>query len=110
MWGGILSQSSWLIFVVTFNSVIHTLMYTYFLIKTLYPQTNIPAAKHLTMAQIGQFLTGITVSSGVLVLGENCDTTSSRLSLFFLHVYGYGLIALFVSFASRKYNKKAAKS
>ena len=107
MWGGVLSQSAWLQSVVMLNSVIHTLMYTYFLIKTISPETEIKAAKNLTFAQIAQFFTGIIYSAGVLFMGDSCDTASSRISLAFLQVYGYGLVALFVSFASRKYKKKA---
>jgi hypothetical protein len=105
MWGGVASQSAWLLFVVLLNSVIHTLMYTYFFIKTIWPKVEIKAARYLTMAQIGQFLTGITCSLGVLLMGNQCDTASSRFSLAFLHVYGFGLIALFVAFANRKYKK-----
>lgn len=106
MWVGVLSQSSWLIAVVLLNSIIHTLMYTYFLIKTISPKTQIKSAKYLTQAQIGQFFTGIIYSAGVLFLGEECDTQSSRFGLGCLQVYGYGLIALFVAFSKRKYKKK----
>ena len=106
MWGAVLSQSSWLLFVVLLNSVIHTLMYTYFLIKTISPSTEIKAAKNLTVAQIAQFFTGLGCSAGVLVMGDKCDTASSRFMLGCLHVYGYGLIALFMAFASKKYKKK----
>ena len=77
-----------------------------FFIKTLYPKTEIKAAKNLTQAQIGQFFSGIALSVGVLLMGESCDTQSSRFALGFLHVYGYGLIALFVAFARRKYKSK----
>mmetsp|Transcript_15512 Transcript_15512/g.35606 ORF Transcript_15512/g.35606 Transcript_15512/m.35606 type:complete len:108 (+) Transcript_15512:689-1012(+) len=107
MWGGVASQSAWLLFVVLLNSVIHTLMYTYFLTKTIYPKMEIKAAQNLTTAQIGQFFTGITLSVGVLILGEQCDSQSSRFSLACLHVYGYGLIALFFMFAAKKYKKKS---
>jgi hypothetical protein len=107
MWGGVLSQSSWLVYVVLFNSVIHTFMYTYFFIKTISPKTEIKAAKYLTMAQIGQFFTGIALSSGVVVMGETCSVfASTRFMVRLIHVYAYGLIALFISFASRKYKKK----
>ena len=105
MYGGVASQSAWLLFVVLLNSVIHTLMYTYFFIKTISPKTEIKAARYLTMAQIGQFITGITCSSGVLFLGESCDSQSSRFSLAFLIIYGFGLIALFTAFAKQKYKK-----
>ena len=77
-----------------------------FFIKTLYPKTDIKSAKYLTQAQITQFFTGIVVSFGVLLMGERCDTQSSRFSLACLHVYGYGLIALFTAFAKRKYKSK----
>ena len=106
MWVGVLSQSSWLKAVVLLNSIIHTLMYTYFLIKTLSPTTEIKAAKYLTKAQIAQFFVGIFYSAAVLFLGEKCDTQSSRFGLACLQVYGYGLIALFAAFAKRKYRKK----
>lgn len=105
MWAGVLSQSVWLQVVVMLNSVIHTFMYVYFFIKTVSPTTEIKAARYLTMAQILQFITGITVTLGVLWMGDDCDTISSRAALVALHVYGYGLIALFVAFANRKYKK-----
>lgn len=105
MWGAVASQAAWLSFVVLLNSVIHTLMYTYFFIKTLSPTTEIKAAKYLTMAQIGQFFTGIIGSSGVLYLGEECASQSARFALLLLHLYGYGLIGLFFTFAQRKYKK-----
>lgn len=106
MWVGVLSQSSWLVAVVLLNSIIHTLMYTYFLVKTISPTTQIKSAKYLTQAQIGQFFTGIFYSAAVLFLGEECDTQSSRFGLACLQVYGYGLIALFAAFSKRKYKKK----
>lgn len=105
MYGAVASQSAWLLFVVLLNSVIHTLMYIYFFIKTISPTTEIKAARYLTMAQIGQFLTGIGCSVGVLLMGDRCDTQSSRASLLFLHIYGFGLIALFRAFAKKKYKK-----
>lgn len=107
MWVGVLSQSSWLTSVVMLNSVIHTLMYIYFLIKTVSPTTEIKAARNLTKMQIGQFFTGILYSAGVLILGERCDSQSSRFGLACLQVYGYGLVALFMAFATKKYQKKA---
>jgi hypothetical protein len=105
MWGAVASQSTWLLFVVLLNSVIHTLMYTYFLIKTISPTTEIKSARYLTKAQIGQFLIGIASTVGIFFLGESCDTESSRFMLACLHTYGFGLIALFVAFANRKYKK-----
>lgn len=82
-------------------------MYTYFLIKTVRPKTEIKSAKYLTQMQIGQFFTGIFYSAPVLYLGDDCDTQSSRFGLACLQIYGYGLIALFMAFAKRKYKKNA---
>eukprot|EP00523_Entomoneis_sp_CCMP467_P003367 CAMPEP_0168752464 /NCGR_PEP_ID=MMETSP0724-20121128/18400_1 /TAXON_ID=265536 /ORGANISM="Amphiprora sp., Strain CCMP467" /LENGTH=284 /DNA_ID=CAMNT_0008800715 /DNA_START=86 /DNA_END=940 /DNA_ORIENTATION=- len=106
MWIGTLSQSSWLIYVVLLNSVIHTLMYTYFLIKTISPSTEIKQAKYLTRAQIGQFFTGIICSFAILFLGDSCNSAGSRLGLWCMQFYGYGLVALFASFAKKKYSSK----
>jgi hypothetical protein len=105
MYGGVASQGAWLLFVVLLNSVIHTFMYTYFTIKTIAPHVEIKSAKYLTMAQIGQFLIGMTSTYGVLWMGDDCDSASSRFSLACLHMYGIGLIALFVKFANKKYKK-----
>lgn len=105
MWCAVASQSAWLLFVVLLNAMIHTAMYTYFFIKTVAPKTEIKAARYLTMAQIGQFLTGIVCTIPIFFWGERCDTESSRFALACLHIYGFGLIALFVLFARRKYKK-----
>lgn len=105
MWAAVASQSAWLLFVVLLNALIHTLMYTYFFIKTVSPTTEIKAARYLTMAQIGQFLTGIACTFGIFILGSDCDSASSRFALLCLHTYGIGLIALFLAFAKRKYKK-----
>ena len=66
----------------------------------------IKAAKNLTKAQITQFFSGIALSAGVLFMGESCDTQASRFALAGLHVYGYGLVGLFMAFAKRKYKAK----
>lgn len=110
MWGGVVCQSAWLLFVVCLNSFIHTLMYTYFLMKTLYPEIHIKQAKHLTMAQIGQLSFGISCSAGFHVMGDKCDNKASRLMLFCLLAYGASLVGLFVAFAKRKYNSNNAQT
>lgn len=105
MWGGVASQSAWLVWVVLLNSIIHTLMYIYFFIKTIWPKTVIKSAKYLTSLQIAQFVTGITGTLGVVYMGDSCDTTSSRFVLLCLQAYGVGLIILFSQFAAKKYKK-----
>lgn len=106
MWGGVLSQSAWLLIVLLLNSGIHTLMYTYFFIKTLYPTVEIKAAKNLTQAQIIQFFVGILYTVPLHFLGESCDSRASRFSVACIQIYAVGLIVLFAAFASKKYKKK----
>lgn len=105
MWGAVASQSAWLANVVLLNSVIHTLMYSYFFIKTLYPKLQIKCIRYLTGAQIGQFITGNTCSLAVLVMGDECDSASSRFMLVGGQIYAYSLVGLFLAFARKKYKK-----
>jgi len=105
MWGAVTSHSAWQMIAVLLNSVIHTLMYTYFFIKTIYPSMEIKAAKYLTTAQIAQFVIGIVTTQSLFYMGDACDTPASRFSCAFLNIYGLGLIALFVAFAKKKYTK-----
>ena len=95
-WIGVLSQSAWLFVAVLLNSVIHTFMYTYFFLKTLYPSMHIPAAKYLTQAQIVQFVVGSILSFPPLLMGDECDTQSSRIALAWMETYVWGLAALSV--------------
>eukprot|EP00980_Cylindrotheca_fusiformis_P009012 scaffold1934_cov79-Cylindrotheca_fusiformis.AAC.1 len=105
MWGAVVSQSAWILIVVMLNSFIHTLMYTYFFIKTLYPSMEIPSARYLTTAQICQFFTGIFYTIPLLFMGTDCDSPASLVSVVIIQLYGVGLIVLFVSFAAKKYKK-----
>ena len=105
MWGGVVTQAPWLSVVVLLNSVIHTVMYIYFFIKTIAPHFEIKAARYLTLAQIAQFFTGIFGSLYMQVMGDRCVTLASRLVLAMLQMYGVGLIVLFQAFSSKKYKK-----
>lgn len=106
LWGGVVSQSAWTLTVVLLNSGIHTVMYTYFLIKTLYPRMEIKAARYLTTAQILQFITGISFSLGVHFMGDKCASSASRFVAACIQIYAVGLIVLFLAFAAQKYQKK----
>lgn len=106
MWSGVASQSAWLLIVVLLNSGIHTLMYTYFFIKTLFPRMEIPMARYLTRAQIIQFLAGIIYTTGIHFLGDSCDSLASRFAAACIQVYAVGLTFLFVAFSAKKYKKK----
>merc|ERR1719401_38320 len=105
MWGGVVSQGVWLLIVVLLNSGIHALMYSYFLLKTIDPTRQITAAKYLTVAQIGQFFTGILYTLPIHFFGAECDSAASRLVCGFIEAYAVGLIFLFASFARTKYKK-----
>lgn len=84
-------------------------MYTYFSIKTLWPEKQIKYASLLTKMQIGQFITGIIYTLYVQVLGNDCDSSASRITLAFIQLYVVGLIFLFMVFAKKKYSKKNDK-
>ena len=105
-WGAVISQGTWIMMVILLNSVIHTLMYTYFLIKTISPMTEIKAAKNLTMAQIGQFITALAFTGGIHFMDGACASPCSRFFLTFTQLYGIGLIVLFLSFMKQKYKTK----
>lgn len=106
MYGAVTSQSGWVLCVVLLNSGIHTLMYLYFLVKTLNPTLEIKQAKYLTTLQILQFMSGILVSAGVVFVFGRCDTPASRLTCAVIDLYAVGLIVLFTLFAKKKYKKK----
>lgn len=110
MWAGVASQAPWLVLVVGLNSVIHTLMYCYFGVKTLYPHMQIKCAKYLTMAQISQFCGGIVLNicATIHMIGRDCISRSSSFGLACFHLYLYGLIALFAAFAVKKYRTKSS--
>ena len=106
MFFAVASQSSWLCYPVTANSLIHTVMYSYYFMKTLWPKQEIKAARYLTQAQMTQFVIGIALSLYILVQGDECDSAASRFCLAFLQVYGWGLLILFAAFAKTKYKRK----
>mmetsp|Transcript_5178 Transcript_5178/g.11247 ORF Transcript_5178/g.11247 Transcript_5178/m.11247 type:complete len:293 (-) Transcript_5178:195-1073(-) len=99
------SQSTLLLIVLLLNSGIHTLMYTYFFVKTICPKVEIKAAKNLTTAQIVQFFVGILYTLPIHALGERCYSRASRFAVACIQLYVVGLIFLFVAFASKKYKK-----
>eukprot|EP00588_Corethron_pennatum_P002146 CAMPEP_0194285286 /NCGR_PEP_ID=MMETSP0169-20130528/29847_1 /TAXON_ID=218684 /ORGANISM="Corethron pennatum, Strain L29A3" /LENGTH=267 /DNA_ID=CAMNT_0039031375 /DNA_START=176 /DNA_END=975 /DNA_ORIENTATION=+ len=91
MWGAVASHGAWILIVVLLNSAIHTLMYTYYLVKTLYPEKKIGVAKYLTSAQIIQFVAGISYCMPLHFMGERCDSISSRVVCAFMQIYAGGL-------------------
>ena len=65
----------------------------------------IKQAKYLTTAQITQFIVGIIYTLPIHVLGNDCDSSASRLVCLFIELYACGLIILFIAFAKKKYKK-----
>lgn len=109
MWGAVVSQAPWITLASAINSFIHTLMYTYFFIKTLWPKVEIKAAKYLTSLQIIQFFSGLVFTAMYYRLGDSCNTQSSRFMCYLSCGYVTILMGLFISFANKKYNVKVRK-
>ncbi|RQM22654.1 hypothetical protein B5M09_005401 [Aphanomyces astaci] len=86
--------------VTSFNSFIHTIMYTYYLFATLGYRS--PYAKYLTMAQLTQFLVGISLTvPSYFVAG--CNNTNQTYGIAAIHVYTVILIYLFAMFFAKRY-------
>eukprot|EP00038_Savillea_parva_P029957 m.74552 g.74552 ORF g.74552 m.74552 type:complete len:260 (+) comp8921_c0_seq2:71-850(+) len=87
------------------NSLIHTLMYTNYLLATL--GYKVWWAKYLTQGQIVQFLTGTAYSGTFLWMQYNGDgcTGDARTALV-SNAINFSFIALFVRFYLQKYEQK----
>ena len=103
-WGFIVTKNSGAgIVLVTFNSFIHTLMYTYYVFAAF--GFNSPLKKFLTQAQILQFLIG----GGLLVPTfwmDNCVNPAQALTTKAIHVYLLALVYLFTMFYIKSYTRK----
>ncbi|OQS07330.1 long chain acyl-coa elongase [Thraustotheca clavata] len=91
----------------TFNSFIHTIMYTYYLFAVLGYRS--PYAKYLTMAQLTQFLVGISISIPSYFQSGCLNTDGKFYSLAFMHLYTVILIFLFYRFFRGRYKKVSIK-
>ena len=101
-WGFIVTKNSGAgIVLVTFNSFIHTLMYTYYVFSAF--GFNSPLKKFLTQAQILQFLIG----GGLIIpLYWSCLNPAQALTTVALHAYLVVLIYLFAMFYVKSYSRK----
>ncbi|KAJ2454156.1 hypothetical protein EV183_001758 [Coemansia sp. RSA 2336] len=104
MWVGCYFGSPQLIFYVIENSIVHTLMYTYFALTAM--GYSPPGKKYLTHLQIFQFLIGL-VFIGLYITIPGCLTPLQRNLLFVMLSYLIPLIYLFVDFSIKTYGKKA---
>lgn len=90
----------------TFNSFIHTLMYTYYTLAALGYQS--PLKNYLTQAQLIQFITGIVITSPLLVASRTCITQAQWFVVVVIDIYAIVLIYLFYQFYVDAYVKKKA--
>ncbi|KAJ1895056.1 hypothetical protein LPJ66_004819 [Kickxella alabastrina] len=103
MWVGCYFGSPQLIFYVVENSIIHTLMYTYFALTAM--GYSPPGKKYLTHLQIFQFLIGLVFIALYITL-PGCLTPLQRNLLFVMLSYLIPLIYLFVDFSMKTYGNK----
>ncbi|KAJ2345542.1 hypothetical protein GGF43_005193 [Coemansia sp. RSA 2618] len=104
MWVGCYFGSPQLIFYVIENSIVHTLMYTYFALTAM--GYSPPGKKYLTHIQIFQFLIGL-VFIALYITIPGCLTPLQRNLLFVMLSYLIPLIYLFVDFSIKTYGKKS---
>ena len=110
MWAAYVSSSSLVLIVVTFNSFIHTIMYSYY-VAAAYGYKS-PLKQYLTIAQITQFIIGMTITVPTHFI-KDCLSPSARFVAIVTQAYTIGLILLFALFYRQAYvqskkNKKLA--
>jgi hypothetical protein len=103
MWGFYVSSASVVLIIVTFNSFIHTIMYTYYTAASFGYRS--PLKNYLTIAQIFQFILGMTISLGTHFY-EGCLSSSQSFVLGITQIYTIILIMLFVWFYKEEYSSK----
>ncbi|KAJ2362925.1 hypothetical protein IW150_006875 [Coemansia sp. RSA 2607] len=105
MWFGNYVQSPYLSFFVFENSIIHSLMYTYYTLTALGFKP--PGKQILTTLQISQFY--IALSAGfVYALLPGCQDRPQKVFTYVFIAYIIELIRLFTQFARKTYGPKPA--
>ncbi|PIA17599.1 fatty acid elongase [Coemansia reversa NRRL 1564] len=105
MWLGNYIQSPYLSFFVFENSLIHSLMYTYYTLTAMGIKP--PGKKMLTGLQIAQFY--IALSAGIIyAVLPACQNNAQRLFTYLFIGYIVELIRLFTEFARKTYGKLPA--
>ncbi|KAJ1647683.1 hypothetical protein J3B02_000551 [Coemansia erecta] len=103
MWFGNYVQSPYLSFFVFENSIIHSLMYTYYTLTALGFRP--PGKKILTSMQISQFY--IALSAGIIyAVLPGCQDKWQRVFTYVFVAYIVELIRLFTDFARRTYGPR----
>ncbi|KAI7858747.1 fatty acid elongase [Circinella umbellata] len=104
MWAGIRYRTTAIWVFVTFNSLIHTLMYTYYASTTMgfHP----PGKKYLTSLQISQFLLGMSMAVMYLFTPGCSETPGEQFTLKLNLSYLMPLTLLFIDFARKTYGRR----
>jgi len=95
-----LAYDGGVIITVVMNAFVHTIMYSYYLIRL--HADHVWWKKYLTLTQIGQFL--VMMSSILLNLYHYCGSPPRVLALCFFYLFS--LVVLFSRFYASRYGKK----
>lgn len=108
MWAGIRFQAQPIWMFVTFNSLIHSIMYLYYAMTSigLHP----PGKQYLTTMQITQFLVGTALAISYPIVPNCLQTPGQKFAVACTLIYIGPLIYLFVDFARKTYGKRKAAS
>ena len=107
MWGFVVTNNTLAGFITTtFNSFIHTIMYSYYVYAALGYKSKLK--NYLTQAQITQFLVGIALTVPSFFM-KGCLNYEQTLSMLAIHLYTYYLVYLFYQFYVTTYSKKEPK-
>jgi hypothetical protein len=103
MWGFVVTSNSTGLVILTFNSFIHTLMYSYYTLAAFGYQS--PLKNYLTQAQIIQFILGIAITLSAHFI-DSCQNEAQSFVLAAIQVYAAVLIYLFYQFYKSTYSGK----
>ncbi|KAI9488451.1 fatty acid elongase [Zychaea mexicana] len=104
MWAGIRYHTTAIWMFVTFNSFIHTAMYSYYAATTL--GLHPPGKKYLTSLQIAQFLLGMTLAAAYLFTPGCSELPGEKFTLKLNLSYLMPLTWLFFDFARKTYGRR----
>jgi len=107
MFGLVYTQATATLWFVCLNSMIHTFMYTYYLLSAC--GIRLPGKSLITTAQIIQFFAGILCTVPMFVMRGECQTDMQLLALGAVHAYVLPLIGLFTNFYIKSYTSTGSK-
>lgn len=107
MWSLMVTASSPVLVVLCFNSFIHTLMYTYYVMAALNIRSALKA--HLTSMQIAQFLVGLALTLQTHFI-PGCLSPAQDAALWVMETYTIVLVVLFAFFFAESYVNKDSKA